>query len=61
MVGRHAARDRREVSPAERERLRGSMNEMQDYFERAISERRQNPRGDLISALVRPRRERAMH
>jgi cytochrome P450 len=37
------------------------MNEMQDYFERAISERRQNPRGDLISALVRPRRERAMH
>jgi cytochrome P450 len=46
-----------EVSPVERERLRGSMNDMQQYFERAIAERRQSPRGDLISALVRAEEE----
>ena len=42
-----------EVSPAERERLRGSMDEMRSYFEQAIAERRRNSREDLIGALVR--------
>jgi cytochrome P450 len=42
-----------EVSPAERERLRGSMDDLRNYFENAIAERRQHPREDLISALVR--------
>jgi cytochrome P450 len=42
-----------EVSPAERERLRGSMDDLRNYFEDAIAERRQHPREDLISALVR--------
>ncbi len=42
-----------EVSPAERERLHGSMDEMRSYFEQAIAERRRNSREDLIGALVR--------
>jgi len=46
-----------EVSPAERVRLRGSMNDLQHYFEQAIEERRRSPREDLISALVRAEEE----
>jgi cytochrome P450 len=46
-----------EVSPEERVRLRGSMNDLQHYFENAIEERRRNPREDLISALVRAEEE----
>jgi cytochrome P450 len=46
-----------EVSPAERERLRASMADMQCYFAQAIAERRLNPREDLISALVRAEEE----
>jgi cytochrome P450 len=42
-----------EVSPAERERLRRSMDDLRSYFEQAIAERRRNSRDDLISALVR--------
>jgi cytochrome P450 len=42
-----------EVTPAERERLRRSMDDLRAYFEQAIAERRGNPRDDLISALVR--------
>lgn len=46
-----------EIVANERERLRQSMGDMQNYFERAISERRQHPREDLISALVRAEEE----
>jgi cytochrome P450 len=42
-----------EVSPAERERLRNSMDDLRSYFENAIADRRQHPREDLIGALVR--------
>jgi cytochrome P450 len=46
------------VSPAERERLRGSMDDLRHYFEQAIEDRRRNPGDDLISALVRAEEER---
>jgi cytochrome P450 len=42
-----------EVTPAERERLHRSMDDLRSYFEQAIAERRGNPHDDLISALVR--------
>jgi cytochrome P450 len=48
-----------EVSPAERERLRGSMDDLRRYFEQTIEERRRSSGGeDLISALVRAEEER---
>jgi len=47
-----------EVSPAERERLRGSMDDLRRYFEQAIEDRRGSPGDDLISALVRAEEER---
>jgi cytochrome P450 len=47
-----------EVSPAERERLRGSMDDLRRYFEQAIEDRRRSPGDDLISALVRAEEER---
>jgi cytochrome P450 len=46
-----------EVSPAERERLRGSMDDLRRYFEQAIEDRRRSPGADLISALVRAEEE----
>jgi cytochrome P450 len=48
-----------EVSPAERDRLRGSMDDLRRYFEQAIEDRRGSSGGeDLISALVRAEEER---
>jgi cytochrome P450 len=46
-----------EVSPAERERLRRSMDDLRRYFEQAIEDRRRSPGADLISALVRAEEE----